>query len=50
MEFLDIYPHLTTVLDNRFRFSGGDQSKVKDSLTKLLQKSFGPGVKVTVDG
>ncbi len=50
MEFLDIYPHLTTVSDNRFRFSGGDQSKVKDSLTKLLQKSFGPGVKVTVDG
>lgn len=48
-DFLLIYPHLSTVSENKFRFSGGDQAKVKEALTRLLQKSFGQGVKVTTE-
>lgn len=48
-DFLAVYPHLSTVSDNKFRFSGGDQAKVKESLTRLLQKSFGQGVKVSTE-
>ena len=49
-DFLAVYPYLTTVSENKFRFSGGDQAKSKEALTRLLQKSFGQSVKVTTEG
>ena len=49
-DFLAVYPYLTTVSENKFRFSGGDQAKSKEALTRLLQKSFGQAVKVTTEG
>jgi ammonium transporter, Amt family len=36
-EFKEIYPILTTVTGNRFRFTGGDPLSVKESLRRLLQ-------------
>ncbi len=36
-EFLAVYPFLTTVTGNRFRFRGGDSVAIKENLTKLFQ-------------
>ena len=48
-DFLAVYPFLSTVSDNKFRFSGGNQTMVRESLTRLLQKSFGQEVQVTAE-
>lgn len=48
-EFKVIYPNVSTVTGNRFRFSGGDPAAARDAMTKLLQKSLGQGVKVSVE-
>ncbi len=48
-EFLAIYPFLTTVQANRFRFRGGDPAKMRDNLLKLLQKHIGGSVRTTLD-
>jgi ammonium transporter len=37
-EFRAVYPHLTTVQGNRFRFRGGDPDAVRDNLQKLFEK------------
>jgi Amt family ammonium transporter len=36
-DFKEVYPFLTTVTGNRFRFSGGDPSRIKESLTRLFE-------------
>ena len=36
-EFKAVYPYLTTVTGNRFRFSGGDPSSVRDNLRQLFE-------------
>ena len=37
-EFRAVYPHLTTVQGNRFRFRGGDPEVVRDNLQRLFEK------------
>ena len=36
-EFCAVYPFLTTVQHNRFRFRGGDPNAMKDNLQRLFQ-------------
>jgi Amt family ammonium transporter len=36
-EFTEVYPFVTTVTGNRFRFSGGDPAKIKENLARLFQ-------------
>ena len=49
-EFLDIYPHMTTLQGNRFRFRGGDSDQLRESMQRLLQDRLkGNRVKVTVE-
>ena len=48
-EFLAVYPFLTTVQGNRFRFRGGDPVKMRDSLQKLFQKHLGGILRTAVD-
>jgi ammonium transporter len=40
-EFLAVYPYLTTVQGNRFRFRGGDPTALRDNLMGLFQKHLG---------
>ena len=35
--FKDVYPYMTTMQGNRFRFRGGDAGKVKESLERLMR-------------
>jgi hypothetical protein len=37
-DFRAVYPYLTTVQGNRFRFRGGDPDAVSDSLRRLFEK------------
>jgi hypothetical protein len=47
-DFLKIYPYMTTVQDNRFRFRGGDSKEMSTSLSRLFgAKSGNRDVKVT---
>jgi ammonium transporter len=39
-EFRAVYPHVTTVQGNRFRFSGGDPSNVSSNLTRLFERQL----------
>jgi ammonium transporter, Amt family len=48
-EFLAVYPYLTTVQGNRFRFRGGDPGKLRDNLQNLLQKHLGAGLHASLD-
>jgi hypothetical protein len=48
-EFKLIYPNVSTVSGNKFRFSGGDSSAARDAMTRLLQRSLGSGIKVSVE-
>ena len=36
-EFLAVYPFLTTVQGNRFRFRGGDPNVMRENLERLFQ-------------
>jgi hypothetical protein len=47
-EFLAVYPYLTTVQGNRFRFRGGDAGKLRDNLLKLFQKHVGANLSASV--
>jgi ammonium transporter len=40
-EFRDVYPFVTTVAGNRFRFRGGDPVLLKDRLKKLFEDALG---------
>jgi Amt family ammonium transporter len=39
-EFKEVYPYLTTVTGNRFRFSGGDPTRIKEKLSHLFQATL----------
>lgn len=43
-EFLSVYPHMTTLQGNRFRFRGGDREKVRNDLLKLLRSNLNGSV------
>ena len=40
-EFRAVYPFMTTVQGNRFRFRGGDPPMLRDKLQHLLQQRLG---------
>jgi Amt family ammonium transporter len=40
-DFKAVYPYMTTVADNRFRFRGGDPGTVRQSLERLFQEGTG---------
>jgi hypothetical protein len=48
-EFLAIYPFLTTVQGNRFRFRGGEPGKMRDNLQLLFQRHLGGNVRAMLD-
>ncbi len=48
-EFKAIYPYVTTVQGNRFRFRGGDQERMKENLQKLFEKALKRPLKVKVE-
>jgi ammonium transporter, Amt family len=48
-DFKAVYPFVTTVQGNRFRFRGGDPGRMKDSLQRLFQERAGGPVKARVD-
>ncbi|HZT80173.1 MAG TPA: ammonium transporter, partial [Gemmataceae bacterium] len=49
-EFKAIYPYLTTVQGNRFRFRGGDPKVLSENLRALLQNRVKAPVSVHVEG
>jgi ammonium transporter len=48
-DFKAVYPFVTTVQGNRFRFRGGDPNLVRESLQRLFQSHAGGAVRVHVD-
>jgi ammonium transporter len=48
-DFLAIYPYVTTVQGNRFRFRGGDPQRMRESLARLFQHTVGGVVRVHLD-
>jgi ammonium transporter len=45
-EFKAVYPYLTTVQGNRFRFRGGDPTAMRDSLQRLFRNYLGGGAPI----
>jgi len=48
-EFLAVYPYLTTVQGNRFRFRGGNPVKLRENLLKLFLKHVGGTLRASLD-
>jgi len=48
-EFISVYPFMTTVQGNRFRFRGGDPAVMKESLQRLFRSHFGSGAPIKVN-
>jgi ammonium transporter len=48
-EFRAVYPYVTTVQGNRFRFRGGDRNLIRSSLQRLFQDRLGGAVQVRVE-
>jgi ammonium transporter, Amt family len=49
-EFKAVYPYMTTVRENRFRFRGGEPETVRTSLERLFQEgAWGSPVKASVE-
>jgi ammonium transporter len=48
-EFQAVYPFMTTVQGNRFRFRGGDPGAIRDSLQRLFQRYSKDAVRAHVD-
>ena len=46
--FRAVYPHVTTVQGNRFRFRGGDPAVIRDSLQQLFEKRLHTPVRAQV--
>jgi ammonium transporter len=49
-ELRTIYPYVTTVQGNRFRFRGGDRLLMRSTLQRLFQDSLGTAVQTHVEG
>jgi ammonium transporter, Amt family len=47
--FRAVYPYVTTVQGNRFRFRGGDKSSMRNNLQRLFQDALGKAVKTQVE-
>jgi Amt family ammonium transporter len=45
-DFKAVYPYMTTVQGNRFRFRGGDPNVMKESMQRLLRGHFGGGAPI----
>lgn len=45
-EFTAVYPFMTTVQGNRFRFRGGDPAVMKENLQRLFRSHFGGGAPI----
>ena len=45
-DFTAVYPYMTTVQGNRFRFRGGDPNIIKESMQRLLRSHFGGGAPI----
>jgi Amt family ammonium transporter len=45
-EFTQVYPYLTTVTGNRFRFRGGDPAQIRENLSRLFETAI-PGKPIT---
>jgi hypothetical protein len=45
-EFRAVYPFLTTVQGNRFRFRGGNPNEMRDSLQRLFRNYLGGGAPI----
>ena len=48
-DFLIVYPHMTTMQGNRFRFRGGDSLEVSASLRRLFSAPNGREITVNVE-
>jgi ammonium transporter len=48
-DFRAIYPFVTTVQGNRFRFRGGEPGKMRDSLQRLFEQQAGGVIHTRVD-
>jgi len=49
-ELLIIYPYVTTIKDNRFRFRGGEPQLIRASLERLLREQLGsPAVRARLE-
>jgi ammonium transporter len=48
-EFRAVYPFLTTVQGNRFRFRGGDPDSIRDNLQRLFEKRMSKPVRVRLE-
>jgi ammonium transporter, Amt family len=48
-EFLTVYPYLTTVQGNQFRFRGGDPRQMREALQMLFQKHIGLSVQARIE-
>jgi ammonium transporter len=48
-EFRTVYPFVTTVQGNRFRFRGGDPKTMRDSLERLFQDRLSAAVRTHVE-
>jgi Amt family ammonium transporter len=50
-EFRQVYPYLTTVTGNRFRFRGGDPSQIKENLNRLFESAIpGKAIGTRIEG
>ena len=45
-DFTAVYPYMTTVQGNRFRFRGGDPDVMKESMQRLFRGHFGGGAPI----
>jgi ammonium transporter, Amt family len=48
-EFLAVYPFVTTVQGNRFRFRGGDPQRMREGLARLFERATGGPVRAHLD-
>jgi hypothetical protein len=48
-ELRAVYPHVTTVEGNRFRFRGGERAKVRADMQRLFQARLGDAVRAHVE-
>ena len=48
-EFRAVYPNVTTVQGNRFRFRGGDRILMRGNMQRLFQETLGQRVNVHVE-
>ncbi len=48
-EFMAVYPYVTTVQGNRFRFRGGDPAAMRDNLQRLFQNRLNQPVRARIE-